>query len=737
MAKKIIISFLNQPATTGPGFDYYITVGGFELYYNSGVSDCKILFIPNGATPTYFNELAIGTTLTETIQITLDYLRNNFANQFVEYNIVNNTIEVTINADATVVQNPLLNIYLTFVVEDIEPSLTNLIYYLYFDDYVLNIYKENYLGASSEIFGSLALKKSAVETILEPIRGTGLELSLEANVNVTFEDFVTSNEFTYKTELLKAGQTVFEGYIKPDGIQQSYVNNEWIINIESNDALGSLKDLSFVQSNGLQFTGKMSIYDVIKGCLDRTRLSLDINTSVNIEYNGYTGTNILKDSYVNASRFIKDNQDSVLMNCNEVLTSMLNLFSGVITQQDGQWWICRPNDLILNGYTTFINQRTDVTFTKNLNAVLGSQINNFYPHHCDANQQIEVKGAISAYRLNYQYGFLDGFVPNSNLDHDAELIYENWTINESLPAGILLNSPSNTSGALMISKNQPDPFILTEVMTSTAFSTLEDTILTFRAKVSCHWLKHKFFFKIKTSDGYYLDKSNNWILGENSNTWVLVRCGENNFNTSILEMSYELVMPPVPNDCTISVVICRPFYDFFNDELQGLTEVHYVQILDNVFQSSGIVGEFHTVSRIEPPSSITKENQKVFNGDGGDILIGSIYKDDLLTPTDLWTRKDKIDNLPLLGISAMDDLRIQSNPVKVFSGNVFGQLPYLSVVTIDNVLGLFMFIEYDYDIKTNKSQVKLMQFYNSDLGDIYYEISPDFGNSTIKPTIKG
>ena len=85
----------------------------------------------------------------------------------------------------------------------------------------------------------------------------------------------------------------------------------------------------------------------------------------------------------------------------------------------------------------------------------------------------------------------------------------------------------------------------------------------------------------------------------------------------------------------------------------------------------------------------------------------------------------------------MDDLRIQSSPIKVFSGSVFGEIPYLSVVTIDNITGLFMFVEYDYDYKTNISNVKLMQFYNFDLADISYEISPDYGNNTIKPTIVG
>ena len=56
-----------------------------------------------------------------------------------------------------------------------------------------------------------------------------------------------------------------------------------------------------------------------------------------------------------------------------------------------------------------------------------------------------------------------------------------------------------------------------------------------------------------------------------------------------------------------------------------------------------------------PPSSITKENQKVFNGDSRNIFIGAIYKSDKTTPTTQWTRKNRFETKPLLKISAEDD----------------------------------------------------------------------------------
>ena len=739
MAKKIIIDFENQPITTGAGFGYSITINGFDLFYNNGLSDLLVNFIPNGETPTDENQIPIGTTLEETIQITFDFLNNNYTNDLVFYSIVDNTIEVFVNADATAIIGEEINDNISITQSDVEPSGINLIYYLIYGNYRLNIYKENYNGGSTEIFGTITINKSSVDSILAPIRGTGLNISLEANQSITFDEFLLSDEFTYKTELLKNDYIIYEGYIKPDGVQQSFVADFWYINIESTDGLGALKDLSFVQSNGLRFTGKMSIYDVIKACLDRTRLSLAINTSINIEYTGYSGTNILKDVYVNSERFIKEGDNTVIMDCQEVLTSMLNLFSGVITQQDGQWWIYRPNDLEATGYTTFINQTDNSVFTKNLNKVLGSQINNFYPHHCENNQQIEVKGAISAYRLNYEYGFVSGFIDNPNLNHNSEMVFTDWTTNPSLPTPDLsiIDDGTSTSGLTMKSDNLA-LYPLLKVLTSTPITALESQILTFRAKVSSTNVINFFIFQIKTSDGYYLENrngNNKWTTSDAS--IIPVRCGA--YRRSERFVSFELLMPPVIADCTIEVSICapqiRPPSSF--PDVRGLSKVSYVEILDNEIQKQGIVGENHTVSRRLPPSSITKENQKVFNGDGILSLIGSIYKEDLETVTDSWNRIGKTEALPILGISAMDDLRIQSSPIKVFSGSVFGEIPYLSVLEIDNVIGLFMATDWSYNINTNILSAKYIQFYNTDLADILYEISPDYGNSTVKPTIKG
>lgn len=735
MAKKIIIAFNAQPDTLEVGWDYSISINGFLITYSNTLTASTVLYMPYGYTITDPIELAIGANLDETINKTLSYLQTYFVNGYISYSRVNNTIEVRIEADAVINISEIVNPSLELTTEDIEPDSLNLKYYLIYGDYRLNIYKKNYLGTSSEIRGSMILTKGSVDTILETIRGSGLNLSLEARSGLTFDEFILEDEFTYKTELLKSNQIIFNGYIKPDGVQQSYVADEWLVNITSTDGLGALKDLSFVQTNGLPFKDKLSMYEVIKGCLDRTRLSMTINTCVDVFYLDYEGENTLKDTYINSERFIKDINDNVLMDCNEVLNSILNLFSAVVTQQDGQWWVYRPND-IGSGYVTFINNDTDQTFVKNIGVTLGSQIDNYYPHHCGGNQQIEVLGAISAYRLNYQYGFLDGFITNKNLNHDGNLNFTNWTQLNRFGANSV-NVQGDTSGLIM----KPIPYfgsvILEKMLQSESFFIEEGNVLTFKTKITSYAYMNGFYFQIKTSTGYYLNRNIErgypdpfWTT--DSNSYITISCGEVG-NTNSTTREYSLTLPPLPNDANVQIIICCPDR-VLNEEL-ALTEVNYVQITDDVVKKTGQVGEFHTVTRGTPPSSITKENQKVFNGDSRNIFIGAIFKADKLTVTDLWTRKNRFETKPLLLISAEDDLRIQSAPVKLFSGDIYGQIPYLSVISINNVFGLFMFIEYSYDIKENILSGKMMQMYNNELGDILYNFSYDYGNNTIKPTI--
>jgi hypothetical protein len=593
-------------------------------------------------------------------------------------------------------------------------------YFLIFDDYRLSITLKNYLGLATEIYGNITLTKGDVDTILEPIRGTGLNLSLEANQNLTFDEFVLAPEQSYYVQLKKGSNIIYNGFIKPDGIQQSYVNNEWMVNIDVIDGLGAMKDLSFVQSNGTHFTGKLSFYEVIKGCLDRTGLLMPIYSSVALAYDGYVGTNILKDTYVNASRYYKKDGETI-MDCNEVLTSILNIFSAVITQENGVWWIYRPTDLKPN--TTFINNTLNTEIIVKTNYNLGSQIDNYYPHHCDANQQIEVKGAISAYRLRYEYGFLDGFILNKELTHNSNLVFDNWTVLTLLS---IINDPLDSSGLKIYS----DFNATIEVLKSNTFTVTIGAKLNLKTSLSTVAGRHFFRFRLKRSDNKYCNSLGEWV--SNPNVYFQGECGSQNGENETSEFSFTTA--EIDANCTVTLYILRPCYAALYANIQP-TEITKIDVTDASQTQTGVIGMFYTVSRINPPSSITKENQTVFNGDSSSLLIGSLYKSDKSTLTTYWNRAGFTENKPILLISAEDDLRVQRNAIKIFSGGIFGLLPYLSIISINNVLGKFMFTNYSYDLMTNKMSAKLTQLYQDEVGDIEFLISPDYGN-TVKPTIK-
>ena len=152
---------------------------------------------------------------------------------------------------------------------------------------------------------------------------------------------------------------------------------------------------------------------------------------------------------------------------------------------------------------------------------------------------------------------------------------------------------------------------------------------------------------------------------------------------------------------------------------------------------SNIVGEFHTVERLNKPSAKVEDVKTVATGDNvADIYEGTIYKSDASTPTETWKRKDVTEAKPLLQIMGEETLRMSQLPARVFSGDVFGYFNYMSVVDINGLNSKFMPISYVYDTKNNIINAEFKQIYGSELTDIDYKKTKDFG-STVKPTIKG
>jgi len=71
-------------------------------------------------------------------------------------------------------------------------------------------------------------------------------------------------------------------------------------------------------------------------------------------------------------------------------------------------------------------------------------------------------------------------------------------------------------------------------------------------------------------------------------------------------------------------------------------------------------------------------------------------------------------------------MRLSSETKRKFSGDVYGYIPYLSMVSINNVSGKFMPIAYNSTTKANVTTITFLQIFGDELTDIGYELTFDF-----------
>ena len=82
-------------------------------------------------------------------------------------------------------------------------------------------------------------------------------------------------------------------------------------------------------------------------------------------------------------------------------------------------------------------------------------------------------------------------------------------------------------------------------------------------------------------------------------------------------------------------------------------------------------------------------------------------------------------------------MRMSWNPRIKFEGDVYGFIPLLSVISVNNVKDKMFPVQWSYDAKNNITSLKLMELLNYEFteDDVLYTQTDDYGE-TIKPKIK-
>lgn len=609
-------------------------------------------------------------------------------------------------------------------------------YFLEYTDTVgtphrLDISNTAFTGSETRIEGSVYLDYASTTDTLEAIRGKGLKIELEANTALTFSDLYTEVDRTFSVIYKRDNVVLFNGWLDSEGFFEDFVSDKWIVSLDCVDGLGYLSDLSYVDTSGAPFSGKQSLIKIISNCLIRTGVLQDINTSVDIYYTGLATTlDVFSNVYFNADRFVKDD-NSTIMSCEEVLRSVLEPFAACLVAHNGEWYIFKPNQIFNSSTISYFNYDSDGVFVTTsslaLYKSLGSEIDGFEFSHISSNQKIENDKSIGAYRISYKYGFATSLNTNPNLCSDNGTTLLGWTILSG--TNIVIPSAGTCGVKFQLYNGQTQEAKLESSGVSVLLDQrLDIEILTYKSPLTL--LNPKIVFQVILDDldsanFKYLDNAGVWQTSSSTKITKPIETG--NFSLTIQ------TAPSIYTNGDVIVKLWQPTADQTTDIF--IDRVNIVASSDT--PASVLKGEFHTFQREDSPSANVRDVKKVATGDSPlDTYDGTIYKNDAVTPTETWFREGITESKPILQIMGEETLRMNPQVKRIFSGDIFGYIPYFSLISINNITGKFMPISYSYNTKMNIISLTSKQIYGNELTDIAYEKTFDYGN-TVKPTIKG
>lgn len=727
MAKRLIVNF--NDVITAEGYIKITDTLTIDFVNTTPSNNNEVLIVDN------VNEQAEEfVNVLENISVNLQYA---FKENVVYINDIIDDAPIFDNAETDIAQVSLQEID----IEEYEPIYAIEYYDIKEVYHVIDISKKNYYGFSEKINGYGVLSKTSFEDVNNTIISTGLTINLDADTTLTYEDLYTEEDKTFFIKYTRDNEVEFNGWLTPEGYYEDFVYDKWTISLECVDGLAFLEDLSYVQNSGLFYTGKQSQLEIISNCLGRIGIKQNINTNIDIYYKGLDNTlDVLDNVYYNSDRFVKDDGDTI-MSCKEVLEDVLSLYNATIVSFKGEWHIYKLNNFYTNQSYNFFrydylgNALTPAKDSLDINFNLGSEIDGFYPHHINSNQSLSNRKSIGAHRISYKYGLDKSLLDNTRLFYNGTDI-DDWTINDNTIA-------SSTSGDYGIDLQVDYDLILGA--TSDSVNLSEDDVITFNCRFATFLNAIRFNAKVILTDGtdtYYLGRGGGWfetisIIGvDNKKRLFDTTPPEQEYVGTGAYLNFSITSEPLPisGDITIELLSARQDTEAGNDS--GFITLSEISISAEQ-TATGIDGEFHTVQRETNPSAKVEENDEINVGDNpSDLYLGTIYRADGTTPTDLWNRKGVTEEKVILQIKGEELLRLNAKTSKTFSGDVFGYVPYLCLMQINNRSGYFVPIQYVYNTITNVTQLKSKEIFGDELTDIKYDLTYDYGK-VVEPTIKG
>lgn len=192
------------------------------------------------------------------------------------------------------------------------------------------------------------------------VRGKGCTVNLLSESDMKFFNslyHVDPQEFMikhYRGD--KNGDPDFFGYLNAEMMTEPYdFDRNYQVTFTCNDGFSLMDRFSFVQSDGTNYTGIKSKFEILQIIFAKIALPYDqyriaLSTTF-ADFSGAADSTILHESYVDCSNFY--NEDPAPMSLREVVESILAPYGAFITAQDGHIYITDINTLAADGNITY------------------------------------------------------------------------------------------------------------------------------------------------------------------------------------------------------------------------------------------------------------------------------------------------------------------------------------------------------------------------------------------------
>lgn len=632
--------------------------------------------------------------------------------------------------------------------------------------YKIEIADASYSGTINQIGGYAVLEYPKIKT-MDILRGSALNIQLEADTSSDYylRLIETVGDKKLPVSFYRGGTLIWTGFIKPDGITESFVTDFWYINVQAVDGLGFLGNTKFLNSDNEVYQGSYSELELLTRCLQLTGQSLNFNI---YDFNLYFSTEgddpeltnrALFHTYVNTDRYVKKDEQESVFTVKDVLEALLKKYGAFICQQDNEWHIIR----LIDYFTTETSVQKSLydsdgvyqsVSTPDHRKTLGSDIDDYDPCHAEGNQRKTYNAALGAYKVFYEYGFVASLFENSKIYFDDGIgTIDGWTVADTsfftfseqdaipgYPSGYYIGkfiskqrvaSPLNTTITALTSDSSP----IASVESGDSLK------INLKGSITQRNYGISMFMEIKlTGDSgteYYLNTNGEWTLSQ-----AYVKIMQNYIAIDQAPVSTDFTTEITSNSTAeageVTAIFMRPTWTDTSLRGQDTVTINYFGLTG---QDLGIKGESHTANRIENTSAVVDSEDNVYVGDNdGEIYIGAI-EDVNGENSQLWSKEDAAvldlsKQFPVLNWLVRDRLTISSGNSTVFSGGIYGYLPYLGVLSINNVTGIFMTTEYRWDTLRNTIEAEHQRIFTD---DIYSQVTVDFNlesDNVVRPAIE-